>query len=346
MQAVRMGMIGYGMSGSVFHAPLITAVEGMELAAVVSGRPEQVAKDYPGTKVFAAVDALCADQSIDVVVVTSPNPTHYIYARQALEAGKHVVVEKPFVNKVREADDLIQLAASKQLLLSVFQNRRWDNDFLTVRQVLQEGVLGEIFSYQAHYDMYRPQVGPKWKEHAGEGSGALFDLGPHLIDQALQLFGMPETVWCERIKQRPNAEVDDYFHLVLGYGRLRVILHSGWVVKYPGPHFQIHGSKGSLIKYGLDSQQGDLQKGLRPGHPAWGKDNEENYARIAVAQDSTAAKAIETIPGCYEEYYRQFRDAVQKGTKLPVTAQEARDVMRIIEMGVESSESGQTIRVN
>jgi len=336
MRKVNVGLIGYGMAGSVFHAPLVTATEGLELAKVVSSDPAKVQKDYPAVAVVPRVAELLADPSIEVVVVASPNLTHFQYAKQALEAGKHVVVDKPFVINVAEADELIALAKQKGRLLSVFQNRRYDNDFLTVRKVIAEGLLGDIYSYEAHYDMFRPQITTKWKEHAGVGTGALYDLGPHLIDQAVQLFGAPRTVFADLAWQRPDVEVDDYFHLVLGYGRLRVVLQSCWVVKQPGPHFQVHGTKGSLIKYGLDSQQPDLQKGMRPGHPEWGRDPEAFYAEMTVGTAITARSRIETIPGCYETYYKDLYASVVRGIPLSVTPEEARTTMLIIELALQS----------
>ena len=336
MQKVRIGVVGYGMAGSVFHGPLIASVEGLFLSTVVSSKPDVVHRDFPWVTVVPDIKTMLADSTVEVVVIASPNSTHFAYAKMALEAGKHVIVDKPFSIRVSEADELIELATEKNLLISAFQNRRYDNDFLTVRKVVEEGLLGDIYSYEAHYDLFRPQISAKWKEHAGEGSGALYDLGPHLIDQALQLFGAPQTVFAELVRQRPGAEVDDYFHLILGYGTLRVILGSGWVVKQPGPHFQIHGSQGSLIKYGLDSQQPDLQKGLRPGHPQWGRDREEFYAELVLGKDVTAKSRIETIPGCYEAYYQGIYRAVVHGAPLPVKATEARSALHIIECAIQS----------
>ena len=337
MQKVAMGLIGYGMAGSVFHAPLITAVDGLELGKVVSSDAVKVRRDYPDVDVVADVRELLADQAIDAVVVASPNPTHYHYAKQALLAGKHVVVDKPFAIRVAEAEELIELAGQKGLLLSVFQNRRYDNDFLTVRKVLEEGLLGDIYAYEAHYDLYKPQITTKWKEHRGEGSGALYDLGPHLIDQAIQLFGAPQTVFADLARQRPGVEVDDYFHLILGYDRLRVVLQSCWVVKKPGPHFLVQGTKGSLIKFGLDSQQPDLQKGLRPGHPQWGRDQEAYHAELTVGADVTATSRIETIPGCYEKFYKDLYASITRGTPLAVKPEEARMALEVIELAVQSA---------
>lgn len=192
-------------------------------------------------------------------------------------------------------------------------------------------MLGDIYTYQVHYDLFRPEISSKWKEHSGEGSGALYDLGSHLIDQALHLFGLPKTVYADLAKQRVGAEVDDYFHVVLGYDTLRVILQSGWVVKKPGPHFLVHGSKGSFLKYGFDPQQNDLQRGLRPGHPEWGRDKEAFYAELAVGNELNAVAKVETIPGSYQSFYQGLYTAIAQGGPLPVAATEARDGIRVIE---------------
>jgi scyllo-inositol 2-dehydrogenase (NADP+) len=343
MKKVNVGLIGYGLSGSVFHAPLISSVEGLVLAKVVSSRPAQVLADYPDVKVVADVPALLADSDIDLVVVTTPNPTHYPYAKSALAAGKHVIVEKPFVNCTQQADELIALASRNNRLLSVFQNRRWDNDFLTVKRCIEEGLLGDIYTFESHFDLFRPEVGPKWKEHKGEGSGALYDLGSHVIDQVLHLFGQPKTVWAELAVQRPGAEVEDYFHLSLGYDRVRVVLQSSHVVKKAGPHFQVHGSKGSLVKFGVDPQQGDLTRGIRPGHPEWGKDRVEWYADLTLGRNININAKVETVPGSYESYYEGMYAAIVQGEPLPVTALEAKHVIGIIECAIQSNNERRTI---
>jgi scyllo-inositol 2-dehydrogenase (NADP+) len=247
-----------------------------------------------------------------------------------------VVVEKPFVSTVQQADELIALATEKKRVLSVFQNRRWDNDFLTVKKCLEDRLLGDVYLYEAHYDLFRPQVGPKWKEHAGEASGALYDLGPHLIDQALQLFGLPDTISADLVRQRPGSDVDDFFHLVMGYGAMRVVLQASNVIKKAGPHFQMHGNQGSFIKYGMDPQQADLQRGIRPGDPRWGKDQAGLYAELTKEGDSQAGIRIETIPGSYETYYQGIYQAVTAGALPPVSAVDARHGIQVIECALKS----------
>lgn len=345
MEKVQVGLIGYGLSGKVFHAPIIESVNGLQLKKVVSSNPQKVHADYPDAEVVASVEELLTDEQIDLVVVATPNVTHFPYAQQALLSGKHVVVEKPFVNTSAEAEELIKLAEEKNLLLSVYQNRRWDNDFLTLKKTIESGTLGDIYSYEAHYDRYRPEVVNRWREQDLPGSGMLYDLGAHLIDQALHLFGLPKTVWGDVFKQRPDSKADDYFHLVLGYENgLRAILHSGSIVKQSGPRFQVHGSKGSFIKYGLDPQEDALRQGQKPGAPGWGKDQEQFYAEVTVGTGNLKISGkAETLPGSYESFYKGIYDAITSGGPVPVPAVEAMNTIKVIETAIKSSREGRVI---
>ncbi|MDD1677754.1 MAG: Gfo/Idh/MocA family oxidoreductase, partial [Methanomicrobiales archaeon] len=248
------GLVGYGLAGSVFHAPLIRSVPQLRLAKVVTSRREQVAKDLPGVATVPGIDDVLSDPAIDLVVVASPSANHFEHARAALLAGKHVVVDKPVATTSREAGELIELAASRGRVLSVFQNRRWDNDYLTVKHCIEQGWLGKVFHYEVHFDRFRPRINTGWREEPGAGAGILYDLGAHLIDQSLHLFGMPRAVTADVIAQRAGAKVEDYFHLVLDYLPLRVILHAATLVVQPGPRFIVHGDGGSFLKYGIDGQ--------------------------------------------------------------------------------------------
>ncbi|ACT03730.1 oxidoreductase [Paenibacillus sp. JDR-2] len=338
MSKVKVGLVGFGLSGQVFHAPIIQSVEGMEIAKVVSSNFEKVGQYLLHAEVIASLAELLADESIDLVVITSPNQTHYAFAKQALLAGKHVVVEKPFVISSEEADDLIETARRQNKLLSVYQNRRWDNDFLTVKGLIEAGELGEIASYEAHYDRYRPEVSNRWRETAGPGSGMLYDLGSHLIDQALHLFGKPDTVYADLMAQRVGSEVTDYFHLILSYGAKRVILHSGSLVLRHGPKFQVHGSKGSFIKYGLDSQEDMLRKGGLPGQPEWGMDQEAWYGELTVPVDGKMETSkVKTQQGSYERFYEGIVQAITSNKPVPVAAEDARNTIKIIELAIQSS---------
>src|SRR5579872_1453746 len=255
---IRVGIIGYGLAGSVFHAPLIRACDRLKTVGVFTSRqiPERV----------GSVDELI-EQS-DLIVIASPNTTHFSFAKQALQSGRHVVVDKPFTITVDEADELIRLATQRQRVLSVFHNRRWDSDFLTVRELLPK--LGEMMLFEANWDRFRPAVKPGWREVAQPGSGLFSDLGPHLIDQALQLFGIPDMIESDIIAQRNEATVDDYFEVTLHYGRARVSLRSSTLVAAPRPRFAIHATGGSFVKYGLDPQEAQLKAGLDPRAPEFG----------------------------------------------------------------------------
>ncbi len=341
---IHVGLVGYGMSGEIFHAPLIEKVEGLALSTVMSSKPEKVHQDYPDVTVVPALDRLLADKNIALVVISTPNDTHYEFAKRAIEAGKHVIVEKPFTIHAADADELIELARQHNVMLSVYQNRRWDNDFLTIRHLLQTGVLGAVSTYEAHYDRYRPIIKDRWRERPIAGSGTLYDLGSHLIDQALFLFGLPRSVWADVQAQRAGAKTDDYFHLVLDYPQQRVILHAGSLVLEPGPHFQIHGSKGSFIKYGLDSQEDALKAGKRPGDPGWGEDNEKDYGELTIDVGELTVKGkVKTLTGGYERYYQGIVAALTQGKPAPVSAEEGRNTIQVIEYALQSQKEQRAI---
>jgi scyllo-inositol 2-dehydrogenase (NADP+) len=343
---IKVGIIGYGLSGSVFHAPLIEAADGLRLQAIVSSQATKVHKDYPNVDVFPDVDALLSNGEIDAVIVTTPNTTHYEFAKKAIMAGKHVVVEKPFTNTTKEADELIALAKEKGVLLTVYQNRRWDNDFLTIRRLLESKVLGELSTYEAHYDRFRPAVQDRWREQDLPGSGILYDLGAHLIDQALTLFGMPKTIWADLRCERAGAKATDYFHLVLGYDQMRAILHSSSLVCEPGPRYLLHGNKGSFLKTGLDPQEGQLKKGRRPGDVGWGEDCPENFGKMTANLNGLLLKStIQTLPGSYQSFYEGLYEAIEFEKEVPVFAEEARDVIRIIELAIKSHHEQRIIQV-
>jgi scyllo-inositol 2-dehydrogenase (NADP+) len=334
--AIRVGLVGYGLAGKVFHAPLIASEPALELAGIVTSRADQARQDYPQAQVYASLDDLLA-ADIHLVVIATPNTTHFPFAAQALRAGKHVVVDKPFTTTAHEAADLIAMAQEQSVVLSVFQNRRWDNDFLTVRRVLDAGMLGAIHTYEAHYDRYRPDVHGRWREQDLPGSGVLFDLGAHLIDQALMLFGMPDSVWADIRRQRPGAAVDDYFQLVLRYSDRSAILRAGSLVLASASHFRIDGDHGSLRKNGIDPQEDALRAGQRPGDPGWGEDRPEQYAELTyVAGDLTMQGVARTLPGSYEAYYRGIADAIANGASVPVAPEDALNTMRVIAAAFQS----------
>ena len=341
---IHVGLVGYGMSGSVFHAPLIEYLPELTLKTVVSSDPAKVQRTYPMVSVVPTLDLLLTDTDISLVVIATPNETHYALAKQALEAGKHVVVDKPFVLSSMQADELIALAHAHHVLLSVYQNRRWDNDFLTIRYLLETGVLGSISTYESHYDRYRPVVRNRWREQAIPGSGILYDLGAHLIDQALVLFGLPATVWADIRAQRVGAKTDDYFHIVLGYPERVAILHAGSLVRESGPHFQVHGSKGSYLKYGLDPQEDALKAGRLPNEPTWGRENEAMYGELTMSVGELAVKGkVPTLPGHYEAFYEGIVETIMYGKQVPVSPEDARNTIRVIEAARRSHEEQRTL---
>lgn len=320
----RVGLIGYGLAGASFHAPLLSVEPAFHLSAIVTRSADAVARDWPGARVVS-VDALMADPEIDLVIVATPNDSHASLAERALLAGKHVVVEKPFTLDSVEAVRLGALAKERRLCLTVFQNRRWDGDFLTVKRLVEEGRLGKLYSFESHFDRYRPQVKKRWKEEAGPGGGTLWDLGAHLVDQALQLFGMPDSITADVGKQREGAQAVDWFHLILRYGEMRVILRSGSVVHEPWPRFVLHGEADAFTKYGLDPQEEQLKAGLRPGMAGWGAEPPERHGRLSRGGN------VPTIPGSYEHFYRQLAAAMSGQGEVPVTAESAAQVIRVLE---------------
>ncbi|WP_426818223.1 oxidoreductase [Winslowiella sp. 2C04] len=339
---VRVGLVGYGFASKTFHAPLIAGTSEMELAAVSSSDAAKVHADWPAMQVVADPQTLFDDPTIQVIVIPTPNDTHFPLAKAALNAGKHVVVDKPFTVTLAEARELDALAKTKGLLLSVFHNRRWDSDFLTLKALLADGTLGEVRYLESHFDRFRPEVRQRWREMKGAGSGIWFDLGPHVIDQALQLFGKPDAINVDMAELRPGAQTTDYFHAVLTYPQRRVVLHGSMLVAAESARFQVHGTRGSYIKYGLDPQEDRLKDGARPPQEDWGYDMRDGVLTLAEGE-VMVEKTLLTIPGNYPAYYAAIRDAVNGTGSNPVTAEEAIQVMELIELGLQSAEKGQTL---
>jgi scyllo-inositol 2-dehydrogenase (NADP+) len=317
---------------------------------VVTSRTEAVARDLgEAVAVLPDLDALLGDPAIGLVVIATPNERHADQARQALAAGRHVVVDKPVALDSGEADALIRQAGRAGLMLSVFHNRRWDNDFLTLRAGLAEGLVGRPALFESRMDRFRPAIRPGWRETERPGAGVLFDLGPHLIDQALVLFGPPRTVWADIAAQRPEAVADDYSHLVLGYGELRVILHAGSLVAAPGPRFALHGDRGSFVKHGLDPQEAALRRGLRPGAPGpdgrgWGTDPPEAFGTLtATAGPLHLSARVETLPGDYPAFYRGMAAAIAGRAPVPVAPEDAALGLRVIEAARQSAAEGRVV---
>jgi predicted dehydrogenase len=341
---LNVALTGYGMAAKVFHAPLISSVDGLRLSHIVSSKPDVVNQEWPNTTVLAGPADAFSNPAIDLIVVATPNDSHFDLAQRALAAGKHVVVDKPFTTTVAEAVELAALAKKSGRVLCVFQNRRWDGDFLTLRALISEGRLGEIVHFESHYDRYRPLVRKRWREQPGPASGIWYDLGPHLIDQALQLFGTPEGVRADLEMQREGAQTVDYFHVLLRYGRSRVILHASSLVRGDLPRFIVHGRAASYVKYGTDTQEEALKRGERPGGTNWGIDPRDGtLTQRGNDSDAETSATAPTVPGDYRGYYEAVRDAILRGAQNPAPAEYGVLVMRLLEAGAESSASRREI---
>lgn len=341
-ETIRVGLVGYGYASKTFHAPLIAGTPGLELAAVSSRDAGKVHADWPGMHVVSQPQQLFGDPEIDLIVIPTPNDTHYPLASEALTAGKHVVVDKPFTVTLAEARSLQQQAAQTGLLLSVFHNRRWDSDFLTLQSLLAEGSLGEVVYFESHFDRYRPEIRQRWREQGGIGSGIWYDLGPHLIDQALLLFGLPDSITLDLAELRPGARSVDYFHAVLRYPQRRVVLHGSLLAAAESARYIVHGTAGSFIKYGLDPQEERLKAGERPPQADWGYDMRDGVLTRA-REDGLEERPLLTTPGNYPAYYAAIREAIGGRAPNPVPPAQAIQVMELIELGLASAQQGKTI---
>lgn len=338
-QPIKTGLIGLGFSGQTFHLPFLTTLEDFQVTSVLSRQSNIAKQRLPNASCFSALPELL-DSGVELVVITAPNEQHYPMAKAALNAGCHVLLEKPFVNSVAEGRELVQLAEQQQRILSVYHNRRWDGDFLTLQALINSGKLGEIRQFESHFDRFRPEVRQRWRETPGPGTGFLFDLGSHLIDQALVLFGRPQTMTAQVLNLRPNAEVCDYFHLVLGYPEHQVILHSSPFCASPNLRFQLHGSQGSYIKWGLDPQEERLRAGVLPSNDHWGKETPAQFGSLYIGD------RYETCPtecGNYADFYRQLASAIRNGEQPPVTAKQALEVIELIELAEQSAMEQRTL---
>ena len=343
--AIRVGLIGYGYASKTFHAPLISGTPGMTLAAVASSDENKVHADWPAMPVVSGPERILNDPNIDLVVIPTPNDTHFPLAKAALEAGKHVVVDKPFTVTLSQARELEALAKSGGRLLSVFHNRRWDSDFLTVKALINEGLLGEVGYFESHFDRYRPQVRNRWREQGGPGSGIWYDLAPHLLDQGVNLFGLPVSMQVDLAQLRPGSQSTDYFHAVLAWPQRRVVLHGTLVAAAETARFIIHGSRGSYVKYGLDPQEERLKSGERLPQEDWGYDMRDGVLTRAEGEDITEESWL-TLPGNYPAYYAAIRDALNGSGTNPVPASQAIQIMELIELGLESARHRTTLCLN
>jgi predicted dehydrogenase len=343
---IDVGLIGFGLAGRAFHAPVIRAVPGLRLAAILQRSGTQAAEQYPDVRIVRSVEELLSIESIRLIVIATPNDTHYPFARQCLAAGRDAVVDKPFTTTLAEAAELVQFAQQRGRLLTVYQNRRYDGDFQAIRQIVAGGALGRVVRFETNYDRFRPQFRPgAWREKSGPGTGILFDLGPHLIDHALMLFGLPEAITADVRMERDNAVTDDSFDIVLHYPHsLRAVLRSTMLAASPRPRFVLHGTRGGFFKQSFDPQENNLRRGEIPKDAPWGAEPEEDWGVLTVYDGENATqRRIPSGTGDYRDFYANVRDAILGEAKLAVTPEWALDVMRILEMARESSQKRCTI---
>src|SRR6266568_4697270 len=331
---IEVGLVGFGLSGRAFHAPVIRAVPGLHLAAIVQRSGSEAAAKYPDVRIVRSLDELLSIAEIRLVVIATPNETHYPFARQCLEAGRDVVVDKPFTTTLEEAKLLVQLAKKTKRLLTVYQNRRYDGDFQAIRQLVEAGTLGSIVRFETAYDRYRPQLKPgAWREAARPGSGILFDIAPHLIDHALVLFGLPEAVTADVRIERENGAADDAFDITLHYSNgMRAALRSSILAAALRPRFVLLGTQGSFVKQTFDPQEMNLRRGYITAGKPWGYETEEDWGVLTIpAGDSFENRRIPSASCDYRDYYSNLRDAILGRAALAVTPEWSLDVMRHLE---------------
>jgi len=359
-RVINAAVIGYGLGGRVFHAPFVSAVPGLRLATILQRKGDEAAKAYPGVKISRTMEEVLGDATIELVVVSTPNETHYAMAKRALEAGKHVVIDKPFATTSAEAKELGALAKAKGVLVIPFHNRRWDGDFLTVKKLIAEGAVGRLVTFESHFDRFRPVPRENtWKEAANPANGMLFDLGPHLVDQVLALFGAPATIQASVRADRDETAIEDAFDITLSYpgangkGLLAHCRTSYLACDY-APRFLLHGTAGSFKKHGLDPQEPALVGGakvpvmgsqevwLQEAEAAWGK---LTVAPVPADPAMLIVRQVKTELGDYRGYYANVRDAIVGTAELAVTAEDGYRVIRLLEMARESSGKGCALRV-
>jgi scyllo-inositol 2-dehydrogenase (NADP+) len=342
---INTAVLSYGMSGEVFHVPLLAAHKGFEISHIWQRSPDKPVKhSYP---VATSYDEILRDESIDLIVVNTPNDTHFPFAMKALKAGKHVIVEKPFTVTVTEADELIALAVRQKKILTVFQNRRWDSDFATVKKIVNSQLLGQLVECEIHYDRFRNYIEQgTWKEERGQGTGILYNLGSHLLDQVFVLFGMPQYIDARIGIQRPGGKVDDFFDIRMEYDRLLVILKSSYLVREPGPRFVLHGTQGSFVKHGIDPQEQALKDKKIPGSAGWGMEPKESWGKLNTTTEGKHIEGpFENLAGNYLGFYDNVYDAVSANAPLAVKPEESRKVIELIEACYESSGAKKAVKI-
>lgn len=347
MKIIKSALLSYGMSGRVFHAPFIELHKGFQLTGSWERNTKLIQQHYPDAKSYPSLEAVLADDEVELVVVNTPTITHYDYAKQALLAGKDVIVEKAFTTTVAEAVELKQLSEKLNRKISVYQNRRWDSDFKTVQKMKNENLLGDIIEAEIHFDRYKAELSPKLhKETVQPGAGTLNDLGPHLIDQALCLFGMPQSLFADIRTTRAASQVDDWFDIYLYYPSLRVRLRAGLLIKEPGPGFILNGTIGTFIKSRADVQETNLQAGMKPDTIDWGTEPESESGLLHTEiNGKTVRDKVATLKGNYCDYYNAVYTAITENKPMPVTVDDGIRVMKIIEASVKSCKEKRVIEL-
>lgn len=342
---IDVGLVGFGFAGRVFHAPIISAVPGLRLRAIVQRSGDDAAQLYPQTRVMKSVDELLGIDEIKLVVIATPNTSHGPLARQCLIAGRNVVIDKPFTTTYAEAAELVNLARERNRLLTVYQNLRFNGDFRTIRQLVEGNRLGRVALYEAHFDRYRLQLHPgAWREKAEPGSGVFFDLGVHLIDQAMVLFGRPEAITADIRIEREGAAVDDAFDVMLHYPRMRALLRASMVALAPDLRFVVRGEGGAFVKYGIDPQEEALRRGETPKDDSWGREHETKWGTFySPSNDRVANESIPTLPGDYRLFYANVRDALLGKSSPEITHEQMLDVMHALELAQESNRTERTL---
>ena len=338
--AIRVGLIGFGFVSKTFHVPLLNATDGYKITTASSSHPADVLAVLPDVDVLSDPKLLATHPDIDLVVIASPNETHAPLAELAMRAGRNVVVDKPFTITVEEARHLAAVAAEKNILLSVFHNRRWDSDFLTVQDAIRRDLTGRVVLFESRIDRYRPDVRDRWREVPGPGAGLLYDLGPHLIDQTLLLFGIPDSVQATLAKQRRGARTDDFFQLVLRYGEMVATLEAGSLVSGGSARFSVHGEQASVVKQKPDIQEDQLRAGLLPGSPGWGLDPDDAVLYEGATDETRTLKAAR---GDQRGYYVALREALLRRAPNPVPPEQGATVMAIIEAAFRSDAEGRRV---
>lgn len=342
---IKTALASYGMSGQVFHGPLLKVNSQFEVVNILERSKTNSRILFPEATIVKSYNEILNNEDIELVVVNTPDELHYEMIGEALKVGKHVIAEKPVTQKRRQAEELLDLAEKNGLLLTVFQNRRLDGDFLTVKKLLEQGELGRLVEFESHYDRYRNFIDvDSWKEHGGDYSGVLYNLGSHMVDQVYVLFGMPQAVTAHLKVVRKGGNVNDYYDIRLEYGNFAAILKCSYLVKEPGPRYSLHGDKGSFHKWGIDPQEEMMKNGQLPVGSSWGIENKSNWGQLTYEKEGLGYTGrVETLPGNYNLYYNNIFNVLRKGEEPLVKLKEVISVLKILEACIESNNQNRTI---